>query len=305
MSPMPSYAAPWNGTDHVVDIDGPTTYVDFGGPEDAPPVVLVHGLGGSHLNWVLLAPELAKDHHVMALDLVGFGLTRSAGRTSTVDSNVALVARFLAEVVRRPALLVGNSMGGMISGLVASAYPQYVAGTVLLDPALPLEVRRPDRQVFTQFLLYTVPGLGERYLAKVARTTTPRQQFQQVMDICVNDQRGISAEFIQASVALLAERRGYPEANHAFLVATRSLMLHNLRAARYLERLHRIPSPVLLIHGGQDRLVPVSAGRKLAAAEPSWTYDELAGVGHTPQIEAPQRVIESINNWAKTTEETP
>ncbi|PRZ32730.1 pimeloyl-ACP methyl ester carboxylesterase [Antricoccus suffuscus] len=298
---MTLYAAPWNGTNRTVDIDGPTNYVDFGGPTDSTPVLFVHGLGGSHLNWVLLAQELAADHHVMALDLVGFGLTRSAGRTSSVESNVALVARFLDEVIGQPTILVGNSMGGMISGLVASAYPAYVAGAVLIDPALPLEVKRPDRQVFTQFLLYTLPGVGERYMAKVARTTTPREQVQDTLDICVADQSDIDRDFVEASVALAAERREFPESDHAFLVATRSLMLQNMRSKRYLSRLHAITAPVLLIHGEKDRLVPVSAGRALATAEPSWTYDEIPGVGHTPQVEAPQRVAESITTWMKST----
>lgn len=300
---MTSYAAPWNGATRVVDIDGPTSYVDFGGPEDGTPILFVHGLGGSHLNWVLLARELAADHHVMAIDLVGFGQTRSGNRTSSVDSNVALVARFLDEVINRPTLLVGNSMGGMISGLVASAYPTYVAGVVLIDPALPLEVKRPDRQVFGEFLRYTLPGVGERYLAKVARTITPREQVQATLDICVADQSDLDADFVEASVALATERREFPESDHAFLVATRSLMVQNLRSGRYLSRLHAITAPVLLIHGEKDRLVPVSVGRALAAAEPSWTYDEIPGVGHTPQIEAPQRVAESIQNWVKSTEE--
>ena len=298
---MTSYAAPWNGSTHVVDIDGPTSYVDFGGPGDGTSVLFVHGLGGSHLNWVLLANELAADHHVMAIDLVGFGLTRSADRTSSIDSNVALVARFLNEVIGNPTILVGNSMGGMISGLVASAHPQHVAGVVLIDPALPLEPKRPDRQVFTEFLLYTLPGVGERYMAKVARTTTPREQVQATMDVCVADQSDLDKAFIEASVALATERREFSESDHAFLVATRSLMLHNMRSARYLSRLHAIAAPVLLIHGEKDRLVPVSAGRALAAAEPSWTYDEIAGVGHTPQIEAPRRVAESITDWMKST----
>ncbi len=302
---MTSYAAPWDGFNRIVDIDGPTNYVDFGGPQDSTPILFVHGLGGSHLNWVLLAKELATEHHVMAIDLVGFGLTRAAGRTSDVDSNVALVARFLDEIVGKPTIVAGNSMGGMISGLVASAYPRYVAGNVLIDPALPLEVKRPDSQVFTEFLRYTLPGVGERYLAKVARTITPREQVQATIDICVTDKTNIDKDFIEASVALMSERREFPESDRAFLTATRSMMVHNVRSTRYLSRLHAIAAPVLLIHGERDRLVPVSAGRALAAAEPSWTYDEIAGAGHTPQVEVPRRVADSIKNWAQSTKETP
>ena len=46
------------GRSTTVDLGGPVHYVDFGGTEEGPTVVLVHGLGGSHLNWDLLAPLL-------------------------------------------------------------------------------------------------------------------------------------------------------------------------------------------------------------------------------------------------------
>ena len=70
-------AAAWGGTSHFADLDGPVHWVDFGSPQastGAPPVVLVHGLGGSHLNWVGIGSELARTHRVVALDLAGFGL---------------------------------------------------------------------------------------------------------------------------------------------------------------------------------------------------------------------------------------
>src|ERR1700727_675723 len=100
----------------------------------APPMVLVHGLGGSHLNWVAIAPALAAERRVLALDLAGFGLTPAAGRSATVQSNARLLARFVRDIAGSPAVLVGNSMGGMISILHAGADPETVAGLVLVDP---------------------------------------------------------------------------------------------------------------------------------------------------------------------------
>ena len=55
-------------------------------------------------------------------------------------------------------------MGGLISILQAAAAPDTVQGLVLIDPALPLPRRTPDRQVGSQFLLYALPGLGELYV---------------------------------------------------------------------------------------------------------------------------------------------
>ena len=84
-------AARWTSAD-------PVHYVDFGGPDDAPTVVLVHGLGGSHLNWDLFAPLLRPHARVLALDLPGFGRSEPGDRRTTVQDNVQVLDRFLREV---------------------------------------------------------------------------------------------------------------------------------------------------------------------------------------------------------------
>src|SRR5689334_13091156 len=74
-------------TTRTVDIGGPVHYVDFGGDPEGPTIVLVHGLGGSHLNWDLLAPLLTDSARVFALDLPGFGLSEPELRLATVQNN--------------------------------------------------------------------------------------------------------------------------------------------------------------------------------------------------------------------------
>jgi pimeloyl-ACP methyl ester carboxylesterase len=58
-----------------------------------------------------------------------------------------------------------------------------------------------------------------------------------------------------------------------------------------------VSCPVLLVHGERDRLVPVSAARGAARANPSWSLVELLGVGHVPQMEAPQECAAAILEW--------
>ena len=81
-----------------MDLDGPVHYVDYGGPDGAPVLVGVHGLGGSHLNWAAVAPHLIVRSRLVAVDLVGHGHTPTAGRTAHVDGHVDLLAGFAAEV---------------------------------------------------------------------------------------------------------------------------------------------------------------------------------------------------------------
>ncbi|MCJ7710197.1 MAG: alpha/beta fold hydrolase, partial [Chloroflexi bacterium] len=146
--------APTNrgGTGHPkslwADLDGPVHYVDHGGPADGPLLVCVHGLGGSLINWAALAPLLTDTCRVVALDLAGFGHTRGGSRSTSVSANQRLLDRFLVEVTGTPAILVGNSMGGLIAILQAYQRPKTVAGLALIDPALPLALRaRPDPRV--------------------------------------------------------------------------------------------------------------------------------------------------------------
>src|SRR5262245_36769441 len=64
----------------VADVGGPVHFIDFGG--SGPPMVLVHGLGGSAVNWLAVGPALAQRARVVALDLPGFGRTPPAGRST-------------------------------------------------------------------------------------------------------------------------------------------------------------------------------------------------------------------------------
>jgi pimeloyl-ACP methyl ester carboxylesterase len=292
-----SFAEPWGGSGHVADLDGPVHWVDFGGPAGAPPLVLVHGLGGSHLNWVRVAATWAQHRRVVAVDLPGFGLSAAGHRTASVSANAAVLDRFLRATVGEPAVLVGNSMGGMISLFQADAHRESVAGLVLIDASLPVPRSLPDREVASQFFMYAVPFFGERYMALTARRMTDRQLVQRVVNLCFADPSRASEKLLVASTALVAERRRMPAQNAAFLQAARSLLRVLARPQRYQALMKRLDLPVLLIHGDRDRLVPVAAARAVLAANPRWDSAILAGVGHTPQLEKPDAVAEQVTAW--------
>jgi pimeloyl-ACP methyl ester carboxylesterase len=299
-------AEPWGGTGWVSDFDVPVHWVDYGGPgpdvgpDDTPrglPLVMVHGLGGSHLNWVGLAPELSRRHHVYAVDQAGFGLTPGNARTASVQANADLVARFIREVVGAPVVLVGNSMGGMVSLLLAAAHPELVAGLVLIDPSLPVARQRPDLAVSATFLVYATPFVGERYLALMTKRTTDRQRVQGVVNLCFADPRRADPAVVDAGVVLATHRRGIRGQEAAFLGAARSLMRVLADPRRYHSLMRGIRQPVLLVHGERDRLVPIAAARAVAAQNPGWEAHFLPGVGHTPQLEVPEQVRAIVIPW--------
>jgi pimeloyl-ACP methyl ester carboxylesterase len=304
-----AFAAPWGAHGYITDLDGPVHWIEFGDDpgqgsaadrgRDEPPIVFVHGLGGSHLNWCLIGSQLAANHRVVALDLHGFGLTPGGRYTSTVQRNIRLLDRFVREVTGTPVILAGNSMGGLISILQTAAAPETVQGLVLIDPALPLPRRAPDRQVGSQFLLYALPGLGELYVRTVMARTPPQLAVQRVVDLCFADPSRADPAMLTASIALAAERQSQRTRarDQAFLAASRSLMRVVGLRRRYREMMASVRVPVLLIGGEADRLVPVAAMRQAAARNPHWETVILPGVGHTPQLEVPDVVTGTLRDW--------
>jgi pimeloyl-ACP methyl ester carboxylesterase len=111
-----------------------------------PPVVLIHGLGGSSEWWRYTMPALAATHTVAAVDLVGFGRNRLFLRRSSLplkfDDIGALLIRWLESSFDQPVHLVGNSMGGHIAIHVAAARPDLVRSLVLVDSTgIPFELK--------------------------------------------------------------------------------------------------------------------------------------------------------------------
>ncbi|MBL7488948.1 alpha/beta hydrolase [Frankia sp. AgB1.9] len=290
-------------TDRWVDVDGPVYYADFGGPADGPLIVCVHGLGASHTSWWTFGPLLARHGRVLALDLAGFGRTVAGGRRTDVESNRRLLAGFLAAVAgERPALLVGNSMGGMISVLQAAADPRSVAGLVLVSPALPIpRLRPPDASILGMFAGMALPKVGSMVLARRREVYTAEQLVEQALIRTTVDARRVPADAFAAMVALSKERAELPGggagSDAALVTATRSVVGRLARPRDLAAAVAAVTAPTLLVHGRQDRLVPVAAARHAARRRPDWRCEILDDCGHLAQLEAPDQTIALVEDW--------
>jgi pimeloyl-ACP methyl ester carboxylesterase len=286
----------WTGADRFGgeshDHDG-VHWIDFGGPRDADRIVLVHGLGGSHLDWCRLAPLLIADAHVVALRPRGWDRPKPTRSSATVTSNASVVEDFISHQ-GGPVTLVGNSMGGLISGLVASRSPELVDKLVLIDPVLPLGLARIDPLVLASFAVYVVPGLGERVMSRRGASVTPARLVQRTLDLCCAHPERIPADIKEVTEALVSERLTEPGLDAAYLKATRSLLRFNANAKRTSRMWGGIVAPTLLIHGEKDRLVNIALARSAVRRNPSWRFDALPDVGHVPQLEVPEQIAERV-----------
>jgi pimeloyl-ACP methyl ester carboxylesterase len=261
-------------------------------------MVLVHGLGGSHVNWMSVGPALAEGARVVAPDLAGFGRTPLAGRSAGVRAQQTLLDRFIDAVADAPVVLVGNSMGGLIAMLEAAQRPEKVARLVLVGPAQP----RPaaalfDPLVALTFAAYAFPGVGETVMRWRAARLGPEGVVRQSLALCCADSGCLPAEVVAAHVAMARERAAMPWGQAAFLEATRSIMGVLARRGEVRGAIEAIRAPTLILQGTEDRLVPVAASRGLAAAREDWQLVVWEGVGHVPQLEVPERFVETISGW--------
>jgi pimeloyl-ACP methyl ester carboxylesterase len=288
---------PLGGYSRWIDIGGPVRYLDFGGPAHGPVIVCVHGLGGSAMNWSAIAPLLTDRYRVLAPDLAGHGLTQSLGRGTDVVANRGLLHSFVAAVSPRPVILMGNSMGGMISLLEASAAPGAVAGLILLDPALPFVIARPDPFVAAMFALYAVPGFG-RYMMRRRRRLAPETLVASIMSLCCVDASRVRPDVVAKHIELERERAVFANLVPDFTAAMRSVAATVGHAGQsYRRGIRSITCPVLLVHGTHDRLVPLAAARAAVRANPAWSLLEMLDVGHVPQLEAPRETALAIIDW--------
>jgi pimeloyl-ACP methyl ester carboxylesterase len=282
-----------------VDLDGPVHYLDYGGPADGPVVVCVHGLGGSAVNWSAVAPLLTDRCRVLAPDLAGHGLTESLGRGTRVAANRYLLHRFVEAVSDGPVILMGNSMGGMIALLETAHQPAAVAGLVLVDPVLPLRPVRPDPGVTLLFAAYATPGVGPALVSRRRRRLTPEALVASTLSLCCVDRSRVPAEVVAEHVTVARLRAGFHGLDRDFIASARSVLATAgyVRGTPYRRGLLSVTAPVLLLHGDRDRLVPVATARAAARAYPAWTFVEMDGVGHVPQLEAPHDVAKAVIDW--------
>ena len=280
-----------------IDVDGPVAFREWGGPEDTT-FVLVHGLGGAHVNWVQVAPGLAGLGRVLALDLPGFGLSPRGTRGSGLMDERRTLSRFIHELGTGRVVLGGNSMGGAIAILEAAVEPGAIAGLILTSSAFPWSKSAlPSPAVLSLFAAYRTPGLGERIAQARLRAIDPERAVRIGLHYAAARPSSIPEEIVQLHVDVLRERRHDPDIVPAFLDATRSM----LRLARQPESAARaldgVRCPVLVLHGRRDKLVPAKAAEEALASHPAWRARFFPDLGHISQMEDPGRWLTEVADW--------
>jgi pimeloyl-ACP methyl ester carboxylesterase len=302
---------PWKGEDlpvHGGEVfvrytpwTGPVDGADDGDAAPRERALYVHGLGGASTNWTDLAALLAVRFEGWSLDLPGFGRSQPPPRGRySIRGHVRAVVEVLehiveqpGEAVGRPVHLLGNSLGGLVSLLVASRRPDLVASLTLISPAMPVyRVPPAFSRMMLLLLLPGVPSLAERRLAGI----TPEQNVRAMIRMCFGEPGRVPPERVEQAVQEMRERAEQPWADRALTRSMRGLITSYLRvgAANAWRAARALRPPTLVIWGNRDKLVDPALAPRLAAAVPDARLLVLDKVGHVAMLEAPEPTARAV-----------
>ena len=269
-------------------------------------MVLLHGFGASSSHWRHNAAPLTEaGYRVYGLDLIGFGRSEQPGLDSHIRLDNRLwgrqLAAFLEQVVQQPAVLVGNSLGGLTALTTAAFHPEWVKAAVaapLPDPALmqPLPKRQSRRlrqlKAATVHLLCRLLPL-ELLVPLISRTALLRMGLQGAYSRSIRSDREL-----HQLIASPARRRTAARSLRAMSVGM-ALRPREATAPALLERLAEQdqPIPLLLLWGRQDRFVPLMIGEKLQQQHSWLKLCVLDGSGHCPHDESPEHFHQELLRW--------
>jgi 3-oxoadipate enol-lactonase len=248
------------------DIDGNTLhYVSYG---EGPPVVFVHGLGGSANVWHGAMQAMQQHHHVMSVDLRGHGRSQGRGQFS-----IEGWAKDLTKLIRHlelPAVtLVGHSLGTQVVQYLAEKQPELC-----------------DQLVLVGGISYFQPPTLDAYRERADLVA------KQGMDILVDAwlEGAVSPQTHAAApgtVGLLRE---------LFLRNEPAMYAKACKALAEAPRVRRddIGQPTLIVTGAHDRSTPLAMAEELKSSIPVSRVKVLADVGHWLPVEAPGALAATI-----------
>lgn len=253
-----------------------TNYLEAG---EGEPLVLVHGSGPGvtgYANWRFTIPPLSKRFRVLAPDVAGFGYTeRKPGTTYNLDFWVKHLLGFLDALGIKKAHFVGNSFGGGLTLAFAARHPDRVNKFVLMGAA------------GTNFRLTPELDAVWGYEPSVENMRKMVQTFAYDASFMTDD---LIRSRYEASI-----RPGFHESYSQLFPAPRARHIQALRTPD--EAIRAIPHRVLIVHGRDDRIVPLESSLMAHSMIANSELHVFGQCGHWTQIEKKDRFNRLIEEF--------
>ncbi len=268
---------------HTASVNGHRiAYLDEG---QGPPLILLHGYGGSMWQWEYQQP-LTAQFRVITPDLIGSGLSDKPAIDYRPEELIDSIRGLMDELGLPTATLIGNSMGGGVAIGMALTYPERVHRLVLID-GLPDHVRE---RLVSPLMQRAINTHAPAWLARFGALFLGNRTMEAVLKEIVYDPRLVTPLVLDRS------NRNRQRAD----MITPLLALRNslpLWEQHFAPRLKDIRHSTLILWGEHDRLFPPQVGRDLLTIIPHSKLIVIPDAGHIPQWEQPQAVNRHIREF--------
>ncbi|XP_014505552.1 pheophytinase, chloroplastic isoform X2 [Vigna radiata var. radiata] len=267
---------------------------------EGSPIVLIHGFGASAFHWRYNIPELAKKHKVYAIDLLGFGWSDKA----LIDYDAMVwrdqVVDFVTEIVKEPAVLVGNSLGGFTALVAAIGLPELVNGVALLNSAGQFgdekrESKTSEETALQKFVLKPLKEVFQRVVLGFLfwQAKQPARILSVLKSVYINSSN--VDDYLVESITRPAQDPNAGEVYYRLM--TRFMMNQSKYTLNAV--LSELSCPLLLLWGDLDPWVGPGKANRIKEFYPKTTLVNLQA-GHCPHDEIPELVNKALLDWLTT-----
>jgi pimeloyl-ACP methyl ester carboxylesterase len=255
-------------------------YLDVG---TGPPVILIHGFGGSMWQWEQQQHTLSRHFRVLTLDLPGAGLSDKPEIDYRPDQMLEFFIGFMDAVMIPQATLVGNSMGAGLAIGMALAHPTRLAKLVLID-GLPQHVMEKLTSPTVRRALET---RAPSWLVSFGNRLFGGLIIESVLKEIVHDPALLTPAVI--------ERSNRNRRRHGVIKPLMTVRENlPLWESGFAARIGAVTHPTLVIWGEEDRVFPIAVGEELHQAIKGSRFIRIPNAGHIPQWEQPDLVNQSL-----------
>lgn len=253
-------------------------------------VLMLHGLGGTGLNWKHLINTFDENFDIIAPDFPGFGLSTQMNNQKYHPKDFA---SSMAEVVinqfgNRQIHLFGNSHGGSVAVHFAAMFPELTKSLTLISPALPDLFPKLSA---SPVILSAIPGVGEKLLEKYQELSM-EERAKNTINQCFYDTEYGEKIWLEDLLHEMKDRQGQNYINEVTLITLRNLLgtYFDFSNTNPWQLAKKIKVQSLFIYGSQDKLVHPKAAHVVHKYFEKSKVLVLPRVGHVAHIEKPYEV---------------
>jgi pimeloyl-ACP methyl ester carboxylesterase len=275
---------------HCVRLHGREVAYVVGG--EGPTLLLIHGVGGDWRTWEPVLDGLALNHHVVAVDLPGHGLSGKEPGDYSLGALASVLRDLCGALGLDRVTVAGHSLGGGIAMQFSYQFPERCERLVLvasggLGPDVGLILRLATVPGSELFLSLTAPAA--RRLVEPVGSAGRRLRLRTAADV----------EHYARAYTALADS----ESRRAFLGTLRGVVGTRGQLVGAHDRLYLAGHmPTLIVWGERDGVLPVDHGRAAHEVIPGSRLEIFEGAGHLPQLDDPARFVRVVDDFMESTE---